>query len=41
MPNEPAERPYDERLEVLRRRYQEARDAGLTLVEARMFAESD
>lgn len=32
---------FDERLEVLRRRYMEARRAGLTIVEARLFAESD
>lgn len=31
----------DEQLEVLRRRYTEARCAGLTIVEARLFAESD
>lgn len=31
----------DEQLEVLRRRYVEAREAGLTIVEARLFAESD
>jgi len=33
--------PSDEQLEVLRRRYTEARRAGMTLVEARLFAESD
>lgn len=32
---------FDERLEVLRRRYMEARQAGLTIVEARLFSESD
>jgi len=32
---------FDERLEVLRRRYMEARRAGLTIVEARLFSESD
>ncbi len=31
----------DEQLQVLRRRYTEARKAGLTLVEAKLFAESD
>lgn len=31
----------DEQLEVLRRRYTEARQAGLTIVEARLFSESD
>lgn len=31
----------DEQLEILRRRYTEARKAGLTIVEARLFAESD
>lgn len=31
----------DEHLEVLRRRYQEARQAGLTIIEARLFSESD
>lgn len=31
----------DEQLEVLRRRYTEARKAGLTIVEARLFSESD
>jgi len=31
----------DEQLEVLRRRYMEARQAGLTIVEARLFAESN
>lgn len=31
----------DERLEVTRRRYKEARRAGLTLVEAQLFADSD
>lgn len=31
----------DEQIEVLRRRYQEARRAGLTIVEARLFSESD
>lgn len=31
----------DELLEVLRRRYTEARRAGLTIVEARLFSESD
>lgn len=31
---------YDEQLEVLRRRYKEARQAGLSIVEARLFAES-
>lgn len=31
----------DELAEVRRRRYLEARDAGLTLVEARLFADSD
>jgi hypothetical protein len=32
---------FDERLEVLRRRYTEARLAGLTIVEARLFSDSD
>ena len=32
---------FDERSEVLRRRYMEARQAGLTIVEARLFSESD
>lgn len=32
---------FDEQVEVLRRRYTEARRAGLTIVEARLFAESD
>jgi hypothetical protein len=32
---------FDERLEVLRNRYTEARRAGLSMVEARLFAESD
>ena len=36
-----AAEPTDEVLEVLRRRYTEARQAGLTIVEARLFAESD
>ena len=31
----------DEQREVLRRRHAEARRAGLTLIEARLFAESD
>ena len=31
----------DEQLEVLRRRYTEARKAGLTIIEAKLFAESD
>ncbi len=31
----------DEQLEVQRRRYQEARRAGLTIVEAKLFADSD
>jgi len=31
----------DEQLEVLRRRYTEARRAGLTIAEATLFAESD
>jgi len=31
----------EEQLQVLRRRYQEARKAGLTIVEAKLFAESD
>jgi hypothetical protein len=31
---------FDERLEVLRRRYAEARKAGLSMVEARIFSES-
>ncbi len=30
----------DEQLEVQRRRYQEARRAGLTIVEAKLFADS-
>lgn len=32
---------YDERLEVTRNRYMEARKAGLTIVEAQLFADSD
>lgn len=32
---------FDETLEVLRRRYTEARRAGLTIIEARLFADSD
>jgi hypothetical protein len=32
---------FDEQLEVLRRRYMEARKAGLSWVEAKLFAESD
>ncbi len=36
-----AAEPTDEVLEVLRRRYMEARQAGLTIVEARLFSESD
>jgi ATP-dependent helicase YprA (DUF1998 family) len=35
-----ASQPYDERREVLRRREQEALRAGLTVVEAKLFAES-
>lgn len=31
----------DEQLEVLRRRYQAARKAGLTIVEAELFRDSD
>ena len=31
----------DEKLEVGRRRYQEARDAGLTIAESMIFADSD
>lgn len=31
----------DERFEVIRRRYTEARLAGLTIVEAQMFADSE
>jgi len=31
----------DEQLEVLRRRYTEARRAGLTIAEATLYAESD
>ena len=31
----------DELLEVVRRRYTEARQAGLTIVEAKLFAESE
>ncbi len=31
----------DELVEVQRRRYQEARRAGLTIVEAKLFADSD
>lgn len=31
----------DEQIEILRRRYTEARKAGLTIVEARLFSESD
>jgi len=31
----------DEQLEVVRRRYTEARKAGLTIIEAKLFAESD
>lgn len=31
----------DELLEVRRRRYQEARQAGLSIVEAKLFADSD
>lgn len=31
----------DEELEVRRRRYQEAREAGLTIAEASMFCDSD
>lgn len=31
----------DELLEVRRRRYQEARDAGLSIVEAKLVSESD
>lgn len=41
MAAEPTERPYDERSEVLTRRFHEARAAGLTRIEARNFAESD
>lgn len=39
---EPDERPVavDELLEVRRRRYQEARAAGLSIVEAQLFADS-
>lgn len=33
--------PSDEMLEVRRRRYQEARQAGLSFIEARLFSESD
>lgn len=32
---------YDEKVEVQLRRYREARLAGLTRIEARLFAESD
>lgn len=32
---------FDENLEVLRRRYTEARQAGLSIVEAQLFADSD
>lgn len=32
---------YDEQLEVLRRRYKEARQAGLSIAEARLFSESN
>lgn len=35
------DRLVDERLVVWRNRYTEARQAGLTIVEAHMFAESD
>ena len=31
----------DEQLQVLRRRYNEARQAGLTIAEASLFADSD
>jgi hypothetical protein len=33
--------PSDELLEVRRRRYQEARSAGLSIAEARLFADGD
>lgn len=33
--------PCDEQLEVRRRRYQEARDAGLSIAEASLFAGCD
>jgi hypothetical protein len=38
---EPSEEMSDELLEVKRRRYQEARRAGLTIAEAQLFADSD